>query len=376
MKLVPSVLAAVLASTLPSFAAVNLAGKVVQLDSLPKQGVVVSLSGTILSDTTDTAGAWSLVEATTSLVQRSVPTMSVSNHLVLRNGRLQLALAGRDVFGRNLAASTANAPVGPFAWAGRSAATGGFDTLVYSWNGKTILRDTIAHDSLVRKGIVRHFDTTVNPAITHGYVSDDQNHFYRTVTLGKQLWMAENLNYKIDSSWCYNDSVALCPRYGRLYQWSALFGIAPLFKDSIRGKGDTLLQGICPQGWRIPIDSDVVVLLKEIDSIRSGTLLQSTSGWWGTVDGKEVHNGSDSLGFNLPASGYRNSNGNFGNLHTHAAFWTSTETNTPNQYRNASIGSFAWTAHFNGFDTSMARLDNFKDLGMSVRCIKGTGAPN
>jgi uncharacterized protein (TIGR02145 family) len=375
MKLAPFVTSIVLANALPCLAAVSLVGKVIQLDSLPKQGVVVSLSGTKLSDTTDAQGDWSLVEATTAVAQRPVPALAVSNHLVVRNGRFQLSLAGRDAFGRTTSTAPTNAVVGQFAWAGRSTADGGFDTLVYSWNGKTILRDTIAHDSLNRKGIVRHFDTIVNPAITHGYVSDAQNHFYRTVTVGKQLWMAENLYYKVDSSWCYNDSAALCPQLGRLYQWSALFGIAPSFDYATRGKGDTLLQGICPQGWRIPADSDFVILLKGIDSARSGILLRSAKGWLDSV-GAEVHDGSDSLGFNTPASGYRNSDGKFGNLHTNSAFWTTTETDKANPWRNDAIGSFAWTAHFVGKDPFIVRLDNYKDLGMSTRCIKGVGAPN
>ena len=375
MKFAPFATSIVLANALPCLAAVNLVGKVIQLDSLPKQGVVVSLSGSKLSDTTDTAGVWSLVEATTGVAERHVPSLAVSSHLVLRNGRFQLSLGGRDAFGRTQPNDRTNTVVGPFTWSGRSTAAGGFDTLVYSWNGKTILRDTIAHDSLDRKGIVRHFDTTVNPAITHGYVSDSQNHFYRTVTIGKQLWMAENLYTKVDSSWCYNDSTALCSQLGRLYQWSALFGIAPSFDYATRGKGDTLLQGICPQGWRIPTDSDFVTLLKGIDSARSGILLRSTKGWL-TSDGTEVHDGSDSLGFNTPASGYRNSDGKFGNLHTNSAFWTSTETDKANPWRNDAIGSFAWTAHYVGKDSFIVRLDNYKDLGMSTRCIKGAGAPN
>lgn len=375
MKLVRTTCAAVLASLVPGFAAVVLDGRILQLDSLPKPGVVVSLSGTSLKDTTDADGKWSLSDGTTGILGRAVSARPVSNHLLLRNGRIQLSLAGRDVLGRNPAS-----PAVGFATsarpAARSAATG-FDTLVYSWNGKTILRDTIAHAALERQGIFRYFDTTVNPAITHGYVSDAQGHLYRTVTIGDQVWMAQNLRMKVDSSWCTMDSASLCPRYGRLYQWSSVFGIASSFNYSTRGKGTIALQGLCPSGWRIPSDADFATLLKTVDSARSSALLRSTDGW--TMEGggdTVILAGRDSLGFNVPASGYRNSDGSFGNLHTHVAFWSTTESEIANPFRQGTIGSFAWTGHFYVKYQGMIRWENYKDLGLSVRCIEGHGLEN
>ncbi len=87
----------------------------------------------------------------------------------------------------------------------------------------------------------------MNPEISYGELTDARDgQVYRTVEIGDQIWMAENLNYaymvktqELDSSsFCYGNKVENCEKYGRLYLWSAAVDSAALFSENGKGCGD------------------------------------------------------------------------------------------------------------------------------------------
>ncbi len=158
---------------------------------------------------------------------------------------------------------------------------------------------------------------------------------YKTVKIGDQVWMAENLNFETDSSFCYNDSAEYCAKYGRLYVWTAAMDA-------------------CPSGWHLPDTAEWRMLLAAVggDSI-AGTKLKSTSGW--NSDG----NGTDDFGFTvLPAGGWGSKNF----VGEAAVFWTS---EWYEGYDDYAYGIRLYT------DTIVRKGYSNKYIGSSVRCLKG-----
>lgn len=111
------------------------------------------------------------------------------------------------------------------------------------------------------------------------------NKVYKTVTIGEQIWMAENLNYKYragSKSFCYNDSTKYCNLYGRLYTY------------------DVKKAQICPEGWHLP---DSVEWKNLIGENLNGALKADSS--WMVWQGKST-NGTNETGFSVYAYGYKN----------------------------------------------------------------------
>lgn len=171
---------------------------------------------------------------------------------------------------------------------------------------------------------------------------------YRIVTIGTQTWMAENLNFWTNNSWCYLGEFSNCEKYGHLYTWDAA-------------------TTACPSGWHLPTDEEWKLLEIEIGmskvqanelgsrGVNEGYKLKSKNGW------RSGGGGSDQYGFGgLPAS-QRNSGGSYGIDSIHSFWWTaSKDSNKIDAYYRA-------TSYY---ESTITRKTQSTGIGNSVRCIR------
>ena len=179
----------------------------------------------------------------------------------------------------------------------------------------------------------------------YGTLTDDRDgQTYKTVKIGEQWWMAENLNYRYiqqtaeedSSSYCYDNDPANCAKYGRLYLWSAAMIV-------------------CPEGWHLPDITEWKALFTAVGGgATAGKMLKSTEGW------KNNGNGSDTYFFSALPAGLRNSHGGFLKEGYDAYFWSSTEYDSYYAYR---------MYLYYGYDNANLNYGP-KDIGFSVRCLK------
>ncbi len=184
---------------------------------------------------------------------------------------------------------------------------------------------------------------------------------YKTVNIGTQTWMAQNLNYETASSYCYNDSASNCAKYGRLYTWAAAMDSAGTWSSNGKGcgYGKTCspaypVRGVCPDGWHLPTQMEWNTLFMAVggQSI-AGKKLKSLSGW--DSDG----NGTDDFLFSALPAGNRFGLGGYGNEGI-TEFWSSTE--------DVSRKAYFMYLYFT-LDDANLHNDN-KNYGFSVRCLK------
>jgi len=184
---------------------------------------------------------------------------------------------------------------------------------------------------------------------------------YKTTKIGKQTWMAENLNYNAEGSACYDDKPANCQKFGRLYKW------------------ETAMKA-CPAGWHLPYDVEWDILMDAVGGVETaGTKLKAKSGWF--YEGKPKGNGEDKYGFSaLPTHKggvYSDGSGMFYEKNDDdGRWWSASEFDALNAYFRAmssypNSNNSVYGEIRNKYDDGL--VPSFHDKSetyLSVRCLK------
>jgi uncharacterized protein (TIGR02145 family) len=234
-------------------------------------------------------------------------------------------------------------------------------------NGTSIIIPGISNAKSTggQTGITQHscgIESVHNPAKTYGTMTDQQGNVYKTIIIGSQEWMAENLKTTIyrngnaianvtdtaqwqnltTGAWSYfnNDSQYDCP-YSKLYNWYAV--VDP--------------RHVCPTGWHVPSDAEWTTLENYLggSNVAAGKLKSTGTQYWNTPN--DANNESGFSG--LPA-GARYDDGTFNELGPTCVLWSSTEDDAND----------AWYRALNYYYSFVYRLNLSKVYGFSVRCLK------
>jgi uncharacterized protein (TIGR02145 family) len=209
-------------------------------------------------------------------------------------------------------------------------------------------------------------DSVHNPNLNYGSMTDQQGIVYKTIVIGNQEWMAENLKTSIYrngepiatnltnaewentintqiGAWTFynNDSLYDCP-YGKLYNWYAV-------ADS---------RHVCPTGWHVPTDGEWTILTDYLGggAVAGGKMKSTGTQYW--VDPNQ--DATNESGFSGLPGGSRDYYDVVGIVGDVGNWWSSSENGA----------NSAWYRVLGYNNGSAYQFGNDEQSGFSVRCLK------
>jgi uncharacterized protein (TIGR02145 family) len=315
-----------------------------------------------------------LATLTTTTASSVTQTTAVSGGNITLDG-------GGAITGRGLCWSTSQNPTTALITkTSDGAGTGTFTSNIsgLTANTKYYLRAYAVNSAGTAYGDEKFF--TTEPIKT---VTDIDGNVYNTVTIGTQVWMAENLkvtkyrngdaipNITDNTQWYnlttgaysnYENNTTNGNTYGRLYNWHTV------------GTGY-----LCPTGWHVPTSEDWIsfrdyLMLNGYNFDGSsggnniGKSIASTTGWefspiTGAVGNTDYPEKRNVTGFTALPGGLRHQIGMFANIKEATSWWLATENSS---YSSLAWVAFMWYEHSSVIDAT----DEHKNVGQSVRCLK------
>jgi uncharacterized protein (TIGR02145 family) len=225
-------------------------------------------------------------------------------------------------------------------------ATEGTATFSIVFGGKTCAINLIVNDNVQQP--------------TSGYganITDNEGNTYKTVYIGTQQWMAENLKVSkysdgtaipniTDNTQWQNNTTGAWSYYNneKLYNW---YAVSPTTNGN---------KNVCPTGWHVPTDSEWTVLTDYLGGAGVAGGKMKEVGSWNSPNTDATNT---SLFTGLP-SGIRYNDGGCNYVGSVGYWWSSTE-----NYSNG-----AWSRHLYNFSGSAYSGNDYKNFGYSVRCLR------
>ena len=230
------------------------------------------------------------------------------------------------------------------------------------YNVNTEVNSVIFYKPTLEGNNTNNGDIVFNPNITYGSITDIDGNTYKTVTIGTQTWMAENLkvtkyndgiaipNVTDNTAWRELTTGALCDydntpsnseTYGKLYNWHAVN----------TGK-------LCPTGWHVPSDAEWTELTDYLggSSVAGGKLKETGTTHWASPN----TGATNETGFTALPGGGRNYYGSFLLVGDSGLWWSATGGST----------DYAWSRCVGYVYSNVGWNYDVKELGFSVRCLR------
>lgn len=246
---------------------------------------------------------------------------------------------------------------------------------VQAFSGSSVMVSSSSNAALSRSSPVQNSSSA--QTLSYGILVDSRDgQTYKTIQIGTQTWMAQNLNYgtmvkgsldqtneAVVEKYCYGDSLALCDTDGGLYEWAEAMGLS----NSCRGGScyrsvEEPHQGLCPNGWHVPTVSEWNSLETNLggSAVLAGKKMRlNTTGF---TDWDAKNNDGNSSGFSALPSGERDNDNVWNFRGAISYFWTATENDA----------GMAKIRYMSDRYADLYAVNYSKNFGFSLRCLQNT----
>jgi uncharacterized protein (TIGR02145 family) len=206
----------------------------------------------------------------------------------------------------------------------------------------TALKEAESKSKIQDNGSGPKNQNALNSPINNTYIDSRDGKTYKTVKIGTQTWMAENLAYKVSSGcWVYgpNEMLMIAYKYGYLYNW-------------------VTAKNVCPSGWHLPTYEEWTILIDYLggNDVAAGKLKEVGQAHWKD----STFSVTNESGFTALPGGYRKIDGSFDGFESYGLWWSSTECNA----------NYASDIFMRSNSNRLYRLNELKNVGYSIRCVR------